>query len=493
MAHWQVALDLRDGPARESEQPIFIRLARAISDDVRRGRLRPGDPLPGSRTLARTLGVHRNTVLAAYAELAAEGWITTEAAARTFVSHALPDVDAVSRRQAATKPARTMGFDLAAPSETRPPGPERLPVANVLAMSGGIPDVRLVPTAPLARAYRRALKRHGAALLGYGDARGHARLRGALGEMLSALRGVAADGESLMVTRGSQLALDIVARTLLKPGDVVAVEALGYRPAWSALASAGARLVPVPVDERGMDVDALEAIAAKQRLRAIYVTPHHQYPTTAVLDAARRLRLLELARARRIAVIEDDYDFEFHYEGRPVLPLAAADRHGVVVYIGTLSKILAPSLRLGFIVAPPPLIERFAETRLTIDRQGDQVVECAVAELIEDGELQRHVRRMRRIYQGRRDALVALLHKRLGGALRFAVPAGGMALWAKAADGIDVDAWAARSLARGVLFNSAARFAFDGKPRPALRLGFAALSEAELDEGVKRIAAALVR
>ena len=188
-----------------------------------------------------------------------------------------------------------------------------------------------------------------------------------------------------------------------------------------------------------------------------------------MLDAARRLRLLELARARRIAVIEDDYDFEFHYEGRPVLPLAAADRHAVVVYIGTLSKILAPSLRLGFIVAPPSLVERARrDCASRIDRQGDQVVECAVAELIEDGELQRHVRRMRRIYQGRRDALVALLHKRLGGALSFTVPAGGMALWAQAASDIDVDGWAARALGRGVLFNSAARFAFDGKPRPAL-------------------------
>jgi GntR family transcriptional regulator/MocR family aminotransferase len=212
-----------------------------------------------------------------------------------------------------------------------------------------------------------------------------------------------------------------------------------------------------------------------------------------MLDAARRLKLLELARARRIAVIEDDFDFEFHYEGRPVLPLAASDRHAVVVYIGTLSKILAPALRLGFIVAPPALIERFAEVRLTIDRQGDQVVEAAVAELIEDGELQRHVRRMRRIYHGRRDALVAQLQRRLGGALSFTVPAGGMALWAQAAADIDVDAWAARALGRGVLFNSAARFAFDGRPRPALRLGFAALSEAELDEGVRRIAAALPR
>jgi len=492
MAGWQVALDLNDQKGG-SEQPIFIRLARAISDDVRRGRLKPGDALPGSRSLARELGVHRNTVLAAYAELAAEGWITTEAAARTFVSHALPDVEAPSSRRRAAAPA-TLGFELSVrreDRETREARHELRPPPHTLAMSGGIPDVRLLPTAPLARAYRRALKRGGPTLLGYGDARGHARLRAALGEMLSALRGVAADEESLMVTRGSQLALDLVARTLLQPGDVVAVEALGYRPAWTALARAGARVQPVPVDERGIDVDALEALAARERLRAIYVTPHHQYPTTAMLDAGRRLRLLELARARRIAVIEDDYDFEFHYEGRPVLPLASVDRHAVVVYIGTLSKILAPSLRLGFVVAPPPFVERLAIERLAIDRQGDQVVECAVAELIEDGELQRHVRRMRRIYQVRRDVLVAQVQKRLGGVVEVAPPPGGMALWGRVDREVDVDAWAARALARGVWFNPASRFAFDGRPRPWLRLGFAALDERELDEGVKRMAATL--
>ena len=252
----------------------------------------------------------------------------------------------------------------------------------------------------------------------------------------------------------------------MRPGDVVAVEALGYRPAWSALAATGARLVPVPVDEHGLDVDALEALAARERLRAVYVTPHHQYPTTVMLDAGRRLRLLELARTHRIAVIEDDYDFEFHYEGRPVLPLAAADRHAVVVYIGTLSKILAPPLRLGFIVAPPLLIERLAELRLSIDRQGDQVVECAVAELIEDGELQRHVRRMRRIYQARRDALVAAVRKRLGGALGFEVPAGGMALWARADDRHRRRRLGgARARPRRPVLHRRA-FAFDGRPLP---------------------------
>ncbi|HEX4462297.1 MAG TPA: PLP-dependent aminotransferase family protein [Polyangia bacterium] len=502
MRGWEVAVDLR----ADGDQPIFLRLARAISDDVRRGRLRPGDALPGSRTLARTLGVHRNTVLAAYGELAAEGWITTAEATGTFVSTALPEVEArrspgIGARVA--MPSR-LGYDLprrAPPPPQLPPLPTarvsktaRGKAANLaslpLQLSNGIPDVRLLPTAPLARAYRRALG-HSPELLDYGDSRGLMRLRAALAAMLSALRGVAASADDVLITRGSQMALDLVARALLAPGDVVAVEGLGYRPAWTALASTGARVVPVPVDGEGIDVDALAALAAREALRAIYVTPHHQYPTTVGLAAGRRLQLLELARTRRIAVIEDDYDFEFHYEGRPVLPLAASDTSGSVVYIGTLSKILAPSLRLGFLVAPPPLVAEMREIRRYIDKHGDQVVEHAVAELIEDGELQRHARRMRRIYHARRDLMATTLQARLGDVLQLTVPAGGMALWARAADGIDVDAWAERCRERGADLRTGRYFAFDGRARPNLRLAFANLSEPEIEEAVRRLVLAL--
>src|SRR4051794_14686632 len=195
MRGWQMAVDLRG----EGEQPIFIRLARAISDDVRRGRLKPGDALPGSRSLARDLGVHRNTVLAAYAELAAEGWVTTAAAAGTFVSRALPEVERKRAAAARSEPAARLGFDLNLRSNSS--NRRSTPEPGVLTLSGGVPDVRLLPTVALARAYRRALKQHGPQLLGYGDARGHSRLRRALAEMLSALRGVAADEDGIMLAR----------------------------------------------------------------------------------------------------------------------------------------------------------------------------------------------------------------------------------------------------------------------------------------------------
>ncbi len=388
----------------------------------------------------------------------------------------------------AAVPAR-LGFDL----DARAPEPHPPPVyaKGVLVLTGGVPDVRLVPASLLARAYRRALRVESASALGYGDPRGHERLRAALAAMLSALRGLAAGPDEVIVTRGSQMAIDLVARTLIAPGDVVAVEALGYRPAWEALRLAGARLVPLPVDASGLRVDALEALAARERVRAVYLTPHHQYPTTVVLAPGRRLSLLALAKARRMAILEDDYDHEFHFEGRPVLPLASADDAGVVVYVGTLSKVLAPGLRIGFVVAPPPLIERLAARRAFVDRQGDRAVERAVAELLEDGDVQRHARRVRRVYQARRGVLAEALGRRLGSVLSFPLPAGGMALWARVDEAVDVDAWAERALEKGVAFFPGRRFAFDGRRRPFVRLGFAALGEEELEEAVRRMAAAL--
>jgi len=484
MRAWNFSLSLSDG------MPRFLAIARALTDDIRRGRLQPGAPLPGSRTLAGSIGVHRNTVLAAYRELEAEGWLVTRPGGGTFVSTALPDVKP-RRFSAAARgamPARP-GFDLGLPCERvdlAPPLPK-----GTLSLAGGQPDVRLLPAALLARAYRRVLGAQGPALLTYGDPRGHVRLRRALSAMLAATRGVACDEDTLIVVRGSQMALDLTARALIVPGDTVAIEELGYRPAWTALELAGARLQPLPVDEEGLRVDALEALCSKQRVRAVYLTPHHQYPTTVGLAAGRRLELLRLARRHRLAIVEDDYDNEFHFEGRPTLPLASADESGVVVYIGTLSKILAPGLRLGFIAAPRLLVDRLATLRMGMDRQGDQAIECAVAELVEDGEVQRHARRMRRIYQARRDALAAAIEQQLSGIVSFARPAGGMALWAAVAPKVDVEAWSAAAFAAGVAFFPARRFAFDGRSRPFARLGFAALTEAELQEAVRRMAAAL--
>lgn len=287
------------------------------------------------------------------------------------------------------------------------------------------------------------------------------------------------------------MALDLTARALVIPGDGVAVEAVGYRAAWSAFQRAGARLHPIPVDSEGMQVDDLQEVARAGRLRAVHLTPQHQYPTTTVLSPRRRLALLELARAHRLAIVEDDYDHEFHYEGRPVLPLASADASGLVVYVGSLAKILAPGLRIGFVVGPRALIDRLAQERALIDRHGPTVVEAAVADLLEEGEVARHARRVRRIIRRRRDVLAAALARHLPDALSFQIPGGGMALWARAARGIDVLAWHRRARQAGVLFQSGADFSFDGRTLPYLRLGFAGCDDRQLETAARRLARSL--
>jgi len=486
MARWEFTLTID----RRQKSPLFVQIARAIADDISRGRLRAGDVLPGTRTLARTLGVQRQTVVAAFNELYAEGWIVSHPARGTFVSPDFPDLHPrrFSSRTAASAAAPPFELPAAPPLER----PYDIP-SGVLFFTPTRPDVRLAPAEVIGRAYRGAIRRGGTSLLSYAGPEGHPRLRAAIGSMLAARRGVAAPVENICITRGSQMAIALVARTLIRSGDTVAVEHLGYRPAWDVFKLSGARVVPVPVDGEGVSIDAIEQLHARTPLRAIYLTPHHQFPTTVTLSAARRLGVIDFAQRARVAILEDDYDHEFHYDGRPVAPLASADRSGVVSYIGSLSKVLAPALRTGYVVGPPRLIERIAAHRALVDTQGDQVLEYALAELLEEGEIQRHVWRVRREYTARRDHLVELLQRALGTALTFEVPAGGIAIWARASDDIDVERWARDAAQCGVLAITARSFAFDGRSRPYFRLGFAALTRPELTEAVRRFAFACPR
>lgn len=476
---------------RHAGQPPFLQIARALAADIERGRLRPGDRLPGSRRLAASVNVHRNTVIAAFEELIAEGWIETAPGRGTFVTRQLPDFvqDQANRRRvpAGRRSSARLPFALPdVPADYRQPALPR----GTLNLSNGAPDVRLVPARALGRAYRRGLAMRGRELLAYGDAAGHPALRAALASMLAATRGLPVGAGDVVVTRGSQMALTLVARALLQPGDAVAVEQIGYRPAWEAFRAAGARIVPVPVDDDGVDVGALARIAAGTPVKAVYVTPHHQYPTTVTLKAARRLALLALARRERFAIVEDDYDHEFHFDGRPVLPLAASDHDGLVIYIGTLSKVLAPALRIGYIVAPPAVIDSVGAARSLLDIQGDLPTEAAVASLIEDGEVQRHIARVRRIYAHRREVLAASVRRQFGDDVEFTMPPGGMALWVRFRMRVDLDAWVKRGIERGVFWYTGRRYAFDNRSIPFVRFSFAWLNERELPEAVRRMAAA---
>ena len=470
----------------QSRDPVYLQIAHSLMREIHRGRLKPGDPLPGYRTLGESLGISRNTVMAAYRELQAEGWVVSTPGEGSVVA---PDPPTRLPGQGAEGPAASggMGFDLASMAPTEPP----VGAPGLLKVASGLPDPRLLPGAELARAYRRALVLNRQQNLELEDPQGHPLLRQALAGMLSASRGIAAAPETILVTRGSQMALFLAGQALVSPGDPVAVEDLGLPGAWEAFARAGARCLPVPVDGDGLDLDALARLAEAERLRAVYVTPLRQYPTLVPMSLERRARLMELARSHRFAIIEHDQDSEFLFEGRPRAPLAAEDRAGVVVHVGTLSKIFSPNLRLGFVQGPAPLIARMRALRQALDRQGDMVLERAFAELLDDGAIHRHLNRMQQTYRSRRDALCRALTRTLGDRLTFAVPEGGLALWVEVAEGIDVDRWAARALERGVAFQPGRRFSFVGGAVQALRIGFSNYPEADLEEVALRMKAAL--
>ncbi len=464
-----------------STEPVYLQLARAVTEEIRRGRFRPGDPLPGSRSLAEQLGVARNTVLAAYRELADQGLLEAAQGAGSVVARTLPPAFALTRA------APALGFDLPRAPGTGDAGRGR----DLIQVGTGNPDPLHLPGDALALAYRRALTVNARATLTGDDPQGHPQLREALASLLSLSRAVPARPEQVLVARGAQLALHLVLQALLAPGDGVAVEALGGRWTWEAVARAGGRCLPVPVDGDGLDVAALEALASTERLRAVLVTPRRHYPTLVPLAEPRRAALLALAAARRFAVVELDLDTEFQFDGAPARPLAAEDRASVVIHLGLLSKALSPGLRLGFVHAPAPLLPGLRAARAAFDRHGDPVLERALAELLETGELQRHLNKMHQAYRHRRDLLSAALRRQLDGAVEVAPPSGGLALWVRTRAGLDVDRWARAALRRGVVFQPGRRFAFDDEPVPGLRMGFSGADDADLVEAAGRLRAAL--
>ncbi len=470
---------------RRSGTPVGQQLVHMLIEEIRRGRMKPGTPLPGTRELAESLEVNRKTIQSAFAELQAQGWLSSEPRRGTFVAENLPVLDAKPAgwgkipeqpffrvREAVSGPV----VDLAPP--------------DMVCFDDGAPDIRLVPIEALARAYRDGLRSTlRRRRLGYGDPRGSESLRSAIATMLNAERGLAADAGNLCLTRGSQMAIFTIAQTLVSPGDTVVVESLTYPPAREAFRRAGAEIATVGVDAQGLVVKDLERVCRQKRVRAVYVTPHHHFPTTVLMTPERRMDLMILASQFGFAIIEDDYDHDFHFAHRPMLPLAAFDGAGFVVYIGSLSKLLSPSLRIGYISAPRTLIDRIAGEIVLVDRQGDPAMEDAIARFIEEGELHRHTRKMLSQYADRRHCFADLLRAEFADEVALTLPDGGLAFWVRFRD-TDFTKLRAFAHSRGVHFQLPHGFASEDTPVEGLRLGFASLDLDELKSATSKLAAA---
>jgi len=484
MDGWDLAISLD----RSHKDPLYLQIVKALEAGIRRGRFKPGDALPGTRGLAELLGVNRTTALAAYKELEAEGWIRVAPDSGTFVADTFPfslDADPGIAAQDSASWKRA----------SRRNGPFYQPPAaglDTFRLIPDQPDLRLAPTAAIHRAYGRVLKLHPERLLQPAwDPRGLLDLRVSLCQMLRDLRGLAVDAGNLVLTRGLMSTLNLVSRVLFAPGDAVAVEDPGFFRVAEAFRAAGARVFPVPVDARGLDVEALEALLMKEDLRLLHLTASPQHPTQVVLDPARRRRLLELSRVHGFRILEGDPSLGFHREKNPSLPLASDDPHGRVLYFGGLEQILAPGLQVGFLAGPADLIKALAQQRQLVDWPGNQVQEAAIEEILRDGEVVRHLRRTRKITEERRETMVDRLLLHLDPAIQVRNPREGLSLWVKVAEDVPLALWTERCLARGVIFYPGHLYDFHRREIPFLCLGFAGHTLDEQNEACTRMAEAL--
>jgi len=480
---WQVTLGDRIDPGRGT--PIYMQIIHALIRDIETGRLPSGTYLPSSRELAGALGVNRKTVVLAYEDLIAQGWLSTEGTRGTMVSRSLPTSAPASAATAGQRAAE-IHYRVATPPER----PLALPGGTGIKLDEGAPDGRLFPAEQLARATRSAIHRASRQnRMQYRDPRGSPDLREEVAGMLRSQRGLSVTAENICITRGSQNGLFLALQVLIEPGDAVIVETLTYEPAMAAIRALGGRIVPVRLDEGGIDVDEMEAACRRHAVRAIFLTPHHQFPTTIALRPERRLQVLEIARQFGVAIIEDDYDHEFHFQSQPLLPMAGY-APGQVIYLGSLSKLLLPALRIGYLAAPEAVIGAVAHRVSLTDGMGNTVTEDTAAELIRSGELRRHSRKAWKVYAERRQAFAALLEAHLGERCTFTMPDGGLAFWVRFAG--DLDAIETRAREQGLRFASHRSFIAEGVTgaESGLRLGFASLNPVEAERAVAALARA---
>lgn len=474
----------------DKQKAKYLQVAVAIRMAIKQGQVSVGEALPSARKLADQLQTNRHTIMAAYAELIAEGWVESKQRSGYRVVASLPIQSSRLSSLSANKPSEIDNDQKFSWQFVRQGICQSECKASDFNynFSGGQPDIKLFPFAEFNRSFTQTNPRLNTSNLSYGDSLGEPQLVEQVSTYLRRVRSIT--DKQVMICNGSQEALYIVAQLLLQQGDFVAVEQFGYPPAWAAFKSAGADLIAIKQDEQGIILEHLDMILQQGKVKLIYLTPLHQYPTTVTLSISRRMKIYQLAVKYQVAIIEDDYDHEFHYKCQPLAPMASDDPYGLVIYISTFSKIMFSATRIGYLVANHPLIEQAVAFKMLINHKSNVMLQQGVACWMKTGGFERHLRRMTKIYQQRRDAMIKLLqnYQQQGLPINFKNPDGGMALWVDMGKSVlglkealfKQDVY----LQTEMEFNLMPSLESSKITHQHIRLGFAAMDEQQASEGL---------
>ena len=472
---------------RKSKQALYLQLSNQFIALIKERKLIPETKLPGSRTLSELLNVHRKTVVACYEELLLQGWVESIPKKGTFINANLPELHQQEFLLKTNVSSKTnIGFQFYKDKSLERVFPEIN--EGFMYLNDGISDARLTPTEDIARTYRRICsKKEIYKEMSYGSLFGNEKLRITLANYLNKTRGLNIDKENVLITRGSQMGIYLSSKLLLKEGDVIVVGQTNYGSADTNFLQRTTNLVRVSVDENGLVTDEIEQICKKNPIKAVYVTSHHHHPTTVTLSAERRIHLLNLAKEYNFAIIEDDYDYDFNYNHSPILPLASHDINGNVIYIGSVCKTVAPVFRIGYVVAPKEFVNEAANQRRFIDRQGDALLELTFEDFIKSGDLDRHIKKVMKVYKARRDLFCQLLKEHFSTFFSFETPKGGMAVWVTLNRNYSWKTIAEIANKHKLEIGEWERYDIAKTGHNSIRIGFASYDEDEICELINRL------
>lgn len=461
---WSVLLRI----SQEKSKPLYGRIADSIVDAIKEGRLKQGEALPGSRQMSTILEVNRNTIAKVYDILVSEGWLTAKDRKGTFVSDHLQIAPTINDGSLSSSNVKK----------------EDHKIAGVV-FDNGLPDPSHTPVDEIAKAYRRIFSiKAKQNILNFGNEYGNEKFRVSVSQMLNLSKGMSTSANEICITRGSQMAFFLTAHCLLKTGDVILVENPGYKPAWDTFEHTGAKLIPINVERDGIDVEMVKSILNHTPVKAIYLTPHHQFPTTVTLGLSKRLELIKLSNNYGFTIIEDDYDSDFYFGKRPKTPICSHKELSNFVYISTLSKLISPTIRIGYLYTQSDLLHRIGRLRKIIDVQSDSIMEQAIWELIHSGDIRRHKKKVISYYLHKRNIFAELLNAYLKDKVTFQIPDGGLAFWLSFPEDMDLFNVQKKAADKGLSFYSPERFSF-AEPVNGMRIGYASLSEYNMERGLR--------